>query len=153
MSEFAPEYTKPEKLRIFALHLAWAIPVFIIAKFWLMPWFDEYADRAHCYDYGFVTGTQLVLYAGFVGIPISFALIIFAFEGIRSLRVIRLGQNPLPGEKVFRTTKYKYGVRARVQPVIVLLLFAALLGLSVKGMFSVDEIAAEIDSPRGDCLN
>jgi len=151
MSKLAPEYTSQEALRVLAFHLVWAVPVVVIAKLWFIPWFAEYADRAHCYDYGFITGTQLILYAGFVGIPITFAMIVFAFEGIRSLKVIRLGQDPLLGEKVFRTTKIRYGLRAGVQSVIVLLLLAGLLGLSVKGLFFVDEIVADIAPSADDC--
>ena len=152
MADYAPEYTKKERLKIVLMHLACTIPVILIAKLWFLPWFNEYADNAHCYDYDYFTGTQVVLYSIFIGIPISFALLIFAIEGTRSLRVIRLGQNPLPGEKVFRPTKYSYGFRARVKPVAVLLLIAGMTGVGVKGIFTVDKVLIDSDYSHDQCV-
>lgn len=106
MADYAPEFTEKEKFKIVLMHLAWTIPIVLIAKLLFFPWFNEYADAAHCYDYDYFTGTQVLLYSIFSGIPISFTLLVFAIDGTRSFRVIRRGQNPLPGEKVFHAAKY-----------------------------------------------
>ena len=151
MSDYAPEYTKIERLRIIAKHLAWAIPTVAIFKLWFFPWFSEYADNAHCYDYGYFSGTQLALYSVYVGIPIVAALLVFAIEGIRSLRVMRLGQSPLPGEKVFSPTKYKFGFRARVRPAIVLLMLLGMLSLGVYGISFVEKIVTDSDYSLDGC--
>jgi len=153
MSEYAPEYTKKERVVLVAKHMAWAIPLVAATKMWFFPWFGAYAERAHCYDYGYVTGTHLVFYFVFVAIPIGSALAIFSIEGVRSLKIIRLGQNPLPGEKVLRKTKYKYGVKAKIQPYIVLLVLVFLLGLGIKGIFWANDIIYDPNNKQLVCSN
>ena len=88
-----------------------------------------------------------------MAIPIGSALAIFSIEGVRSLKIIRLGQNPLPGEKVLRKTKYKYGVKAKIQPYIVLLVLVFLLGLGIKGIFWANDIIYDPNNKQLVCSN
>ena len=145
MSEFAPEYTRKERLRIVAVHSAWVIPFFLVVEYWFFPWLTDYSDRAHCYDYGSFTGSELLLHTVFVGLPIVTGLLVLAIEGKRSLQILRIGQSPLPGEKVFRSTKYTYGLRAKVRPFIVICMVVSLLILSLMGVSSVREISISSD--------
>lgn len=85
MSEYAPEYTKRERLLIIAKLSIWAAPLFVVSKLWLMPWFEEYVKTSHCVNYGYFTGTQLVFYFIFVATPIITALALFVVEGPRSI--------------------------------------------------------------------
>ena len=143
---YAPEYTKKEKITLILKQAAWALPLYVGIKIWIFPWFEVYVSKAHCYNYGGgITGIHLVFYGVCVGIPFVFALTFFAFEGFRSIKVIQLGQNPLPNEKVFRSVKYSYGLKAKIKPYIFLALILFLVGLSVRGIFWAKDI---IDLPR-----
>ena len=135
MSEYAPQYTKKERFVLLLKMLAWVIPVYIAMKFWFFDWLAEYAANANCHKYGTITGVHLIFYGIFVFVPLSFALAIFLVEGKRCLKIIKLGQNPLPNEKVFRPTKYKYGAAAKAQPIVIMASIIALLGLSIWGGF------------------
>lgn len=151
MSEYAPEYTKKERFVVLAKHSAWAIPLFIAIKLWFLPWFESYAKNAHCYEYTYFTGTHVVFYFVFVAIPIGVALAIFAIEGARCLKVIRLGQSPLPGEKVFKRTKFKYGAKAKFRPYAELLILLLLVGLGVRGIFWANDIIYHPDNDPAPC--
>ena len=145
MSEYAPEYTKKERLRMVAVHSAWGIPFILVTEYWFFPWLTDYADHAHCYHYGSFTGSELLLYSVFIGFPVVTGLLILAMEGKRSLQVLRVGQSPLPGEKVFIPTKYTYGVRAKMRPFMMICVVVSLLILSFMGVFSVEEISMPSD--------
>ena len=144
MSEYGPEYTKRERIALVLKILAWVIPIYLVAQFWFFDWFSEYSENANCYNYGNINGVHLVFYGLFVFMPFSFAIVLFLFEGRRSIKVIKLGQSPLPNEKVLRPTKYKYGTAAKVQPLGVFSIILFLIGLSIWGGFQAHEITKDI---------
>ncbi|SRR5690554_75158 len=148
MSDFAPEYTKKEKQIILLKHLAWATPLMITFQYLFLPWLEEFTDQAQCYQYAGLTGTELIFYGVFVGLPLTFSLLVLMLEGTRSIAIIRLGQSPLPNEKVFKPTQYSYGVRARIKPVCVLLIVVFLVGFSIKGLFSAQQLISSFDSSK-----
>lgn len=85
-----------------------------------------------------------MFYGLFTGLPAILVLTIFLFEGRRHLRILKLGQSPLPNEKVLNPTKYKYGVRAKIQSYLFFILLIAVIGLGVKGMSSAKKIIQTI---------
>ncbi|ABI39811.1 hypothetical protein Shewmr4_2740 [Shewanella sp. MR-4] len=139
MNEFAPEYTKKEKMILMLKHAAWAIPLLVITKYWFFPWFEVYTENAHCYRYGNITGTEVVFYGLFVGLPLLSAILVFLVEGPNCIKILRYGQSPLPGEKVFKPTKYVYGFRAKLKPLLLFIALACFIGLSVKGIYSANQ--------------
>lgn len=144
MNDFAPLYTTRERILLVLKILAVAAPVYLLAQFWLFPWLKNYASYAHCHSYGGINGVQLLMYGVFVLIPLSLALLIWLLEGTRCLKVLRIGQNPLPGEKVFRKTRYRYGRVAMIQPLMIFTVIAALVGASVWGGFQAAKITSKI---------
>lgn len=144
MDEFAPLYTTRERVDLVLKILAVAAPVYLLAQFWFFPWLQDYASFANCHSYGNINGVQLLMYGVFVLIPLSLALLIWLLEGKRCLRIFRLGQNPLPGEKVLRKTRYRYGRAAMIQPFVILLAIAVLIGASVWGGFQAEKITRMI---------
>ena len=140
MGEFAPLYTTRERIRLVLKILAVAAPVYLLSQFWLFPWLQNYASFANCYIYGDITGAHLLMYGVFVFIPLSLALLIWLFEARRCLKILRVGQNPLPGEKVLRKTRYRYGRAAMIQPFVLFLAIAVLIGASVWGGFQAEKI-------------
>lgn len=144
MTQYAPEYTKQEKINFLCKHLLWLVPLVCIGEFWFFDWLHAYASRANCEQYGEYTGVHVLMYALFVGMPISFAIVVMLTEGKRSLKVLRLGQNPLPDEKVFKKTAYKYGMPAKVQPIVVFCCIAAFIAIAVWGVFQAEKMTQDI---------
>lgn len=144
MDEFAPLYTTRERIRLVLKILAVAAPVYLLAQFWFFPWLQNYASFANCNFYGDINGVHLLMYGVFVFIPLSLALLIWLFEGRRCLEILRVGQYPLPGEKVLRKTRYRYGRAAMMQPFVLVLLIAVLIGASIWGSFQAEKIARMI---------
>jgi hypothetical protein len=135
---YAPEYTKQERINLALKHGSWILPLFIIIQYYFFPWLKDYASHANCYIYGngHINGIHLLFYGLFIFMPLSFAVIVFITEGKRSIKVLKIGQNPLPGEKVFRPTKYKYGVTSKIKPLIVLVVIICFILTSVWGGFT-----------------
>lgn len=133
MSEYAPEYTNSERVAFLLKQMAWFIPLYALTEFWVFDAMADYADHANCYFYGSISGVHLLMYGLFAGLPLALAAIVFIFEGRRSIAIIKRGQNPLPGEKVFKKTAYKYGNKAKIQPVAILCSVSLLVVFSLWG--------------------
>ena len=144
--EFAPEYTKNERVWLIIKNLLWFMPLLAFCELWFYDWLGEYAKVAHCYKYGPVTGTHLIMYGLFVGLPLTLAVALFGFEGAKAIKVIKVGQFPLPGQKVLKPTKYKYGKAARINGAVLIAAVAFLFGLSVWGFMQAKEITQDIKS-------
>lgn len=148
MSEFAPEYSKREKIVLVAKLLAVIIPLALLSQYWFFPALNEYAENAHCHQYGPVNGLDIVFYGTFIGLPLSLALVIFILEGRRSIKVLKIGQHPLPGEKVLKPTRYTYGWKAKIGPVLILVVIASLVGFSVWGTFAAQHMISMAEKKR-----
>lgn len=146
MSEYAPEYTKKERFLILLKHMAWFSPLYAITEFWFFDWLNEYAENSSCHIYGAITGTHLLMYGILVGIPFSAALILGITEGWRSIKIMKVGQNPLPDEKVFKRTKYKFGVKAKAHAMIIFIFIGIFALMSIWGGFKASEFVENADS-------
>ncbi|MES9969837.1 MAG: hypothetical protein ABW092_07355 [Candidatus Thiodiazotropha sp.] len=144
MSEYAPEYTKRERIVFILKLLALATPIYLMVQFWLADWIADFTKNAHCFNYGSINGMHLVFYGALTFLPLLLGIILFLFEGIRGIKIIKLGQNPLPDEKVFTPTKYKYGAAAKVQPFGIFSVIVFCIGLSIWGGFKAHEQTREI---------
>jgi hypothetical protein len=144
VKRYAPIYTKNERIKYFVKHALWVVPSFIFTQFWFFPFLDNYSKVAHCFDYGVLTGTHLVLYGVFVGLPLLLALLVFFTKGKKSLKIIKYGQDPLPNEKVFTKTAYIYGTKAKLRAYGVLAYILLALGLGVFGYFWANETITDI---------
>ena len=149
MAEFAPLYSTRERIMLACKLLAVAVPVYLAGYYWLFPWLRRYARTANCIYFGEISALQLLAYGVFVGIPLSMALLVWSIDGSRSIRVWKLGQSPLPGEKVLRKTRYRYGAAARRRTAAVFALLLLLIGAAVHGGFQGNRLIAEI----GPCEN
>ncbi len=143
---FAPEYTKEERVWLVVKNLFWFSLMLAFCKLWFFDFLGEYTKVAHCYKYGPLTGTHLIMYGVFVGLPFTSAVLLFGFEGVKAIKIIKVGQFPLPGQKVFKPTKYKYGNAARINGAILIAAVVFLFGLAVWGFGQAKEITQEIKS-------
>lgn len=152
-NEFAPEYSTRERVKIICKYLLIFLPLFAATKWWFFPWFNEYVEVAHCYNYSEFTGTHLVFYGLFVGMPLFLFLGLFFTEGIKNIRVFSLGQHPLPGEKVFKATRYTYGRSAKIKSLPILFLLVAILGFSIYGFSAANDIISMVEQKGLSCIN
>lgn len=140
MNNHPPIYTTNERIKIVIKYILWIVPFILIMQYYFFPFFEDYSKNAHCKNYGSFTGLHVVFYGIFIGLPIVTAIIYFLILGRRSLKVIKLGQDPLPNEKVFYKTKYIYGFKARARAYAILAVIVLLLGLSIQGYFWANDI-------------
>ncbi len=144
MSDFAPLYSRRERILIVSKILATALPVYIAGYYWIFPWLRHYVKTANCDRFGDFNGLELLLYGLFVGMPLLMAILLWLIEGRHSLRVWRLGQSPLPGEKVLRKTRYRFGTAARIRPLATLVIVALLAGIAIRGGLEANRLLREI---------
>ena len=144
MNDYAPIASRRERIRIALILAAVFVPLALLGHFWLFPAITYYAGYANCFAFAGINGVAIMLYGAFVAMPLSFALIALVFMGPRSLRILRAGQDPLPGETVLRKTKYRYGRRALLFPVLTFIIVLLPLAFSIWGSFQVDRLTANI---------
>ncbi len=144
MGKFAPMYSRTERLRLALMLAAILIPLFLLAHFWIIPWLTHYASYANCYQYGGYNGVEILIYGVLVGAPLLLALLLLLLLGPRSLRIVRTGQDPLPGEKVLRKTRYRYGKSALLFPLATLAILLACMAMASWGAFQVDKLVRDI---------
>lgn len=144
--EYAPEYTRQEKIRIVIKHMAWALPLVLILKYYAMPLLNDYTDGVQCYFGGKVTNHHLVFYGAFTVMPFFFIMMLLT-QVKRHYRIIKLGQNPLPHEKVMKPTAYQYGVRARLKPIAFFIMLGVLIGITIYATFQIQQFLSD-NAPR-----
>ncbi|PHR89641.1 MAG: hypothetical protein COA76_03555 [Moritella sp.] len=142
MNEYAPEYSKREKMVLFVKYCGLMTAVLLFTLFYFMPRFMNFIEVAHCFDYAGFSGLQILFYGLFVAAPLSLLLIITAIEGPRNMQIMRLGQSPLPTEKVLRPTKYVYGIKAKIRPVLLLLALVCIFVFSMRGVYWANDFIA-----------
>ena len=111
-AKYAEQYTTRERVRLVAIALGVVLPLMGVAELWALPALEEFAEASYCYEWYGVSGTAVLIYGVFVGLPVLGALIIGMPEAYYGIRMIRTKQNPPPGTKVMTRTKIRRGRRA-----------------------------------------
>lgn len=152
-TEFAPEYTTAERTRFIALDIVLVSLLFVPCQLWFFPWLREFSASAHCrYVFG-IKGTSVLFFGLFVGLPLHAAMIVMALIGRRGYKVLRDGQVPPKGEKVFRPTAIHRGVRAKFSGWAQFLSSAPLLALAVWGGPQAQALIAQADRVTAKCAS
>lgn len=140
--QYAPQYSeKQRRLFIFALVSVSALLI-MGAQTVLFPQLMAFSAVAHCYELFGVEGTRVLLYGILSGLPMVLALTLGVWFSWRGLKIARLGQTPLPGEKVFQTRPIIFGEKAvRIGwlhhlPMVLLLAFAVWGGVQAEGILA-----------------
>ncbi len=132
-----------ERVRIIVLYVIFGGAVSAVSKFYFFPWLTQFANTAHCRIVLGMDGQFVVWYGLFVGIPLSAALIVAGFMGSRGYKILRDGQAPPLGEKVFKPTRITRGVKAKMIGYIQLLSFVPLLAFAIWGGFQAHAMSVE----------
>lgn len=142
MSDYAPVYTTRERVRIALLMAAATIGVYLATHWWMVPAIENFARNANCYSYADFSGVELLFYGVFCGAPLSLGLLILLLFGRRCYLIFKTGQDPLPGEKTLRKRRYRYGRRALLTPLLVLLTVLYTVGVAIWGAPRAAALAA-----------
>jgi hypothetical protein len=149
--EYAPEYSHAERIRFVVLAVAAGALIVGVCKLWFFPWLREFSASASCRTVFGFSGTAVLFYSVFVGVPLHAALLIGVSLGRRGFRVLRQGRMPPVGERVFRRTPVVRGVKARWLGYVQL--FAAIppLVLSVWGVYQAPSLVRQAERHPASC--
>lgn len=98
-------------------------------------------------------GRFVVWYGLFIGIPLSAALIVAGTTGYRGYKVLRDGQAPPKGEKVFKPTRIVRGVKAKMIGYLQLFSFVPLLAFAIWGGFQAHAMSVVAQAKPNNCEN
>ncbi|MBB2484384.1 hypothetical protein H5407_04000 [Mitsuaria sp. WAJ17] len=149
--EYAPEYTPAERVRWLAVCLVAGGAVVLVGQGWFFPLLRDFAQFAGCRRVAGISGTALLTYGAFVGVPLLSACTIGGLMGVRGYRILRQGRTPPCGEKVFRRTAVVRGFKARAQGWVQVLAATPLLALALWGAFQAKSIVAQAGQRHDRC--
>jgi len=81
MIEYAPEYSRAERIRFVAVGAAFGAALVGVCQLWFFPWLREFSASASCRAVFGLSGTAVLFYSVFVGIPLHAALNRPGFRG------------------------------------------------------------------------
>ena len=149
--EFAPEYSKAERVRFLVLAFAAGALLVAVCQLWFFPWLRDFSAAAQCRSIFGINGTVLLFYGVFVGLPLHAALLIAATAGRRGYRILREGRTPPSGEKVFRPTPIIRGAKARLSGYMQIFCAAPLLALAIWGGFQAHALVTQTEAVPARC--
>lgn len=149
--EFAEEYTRAERLRKTLLILPAGVAVLLGAQFWFFPLVKAFAATAACREIAGVPGIALLFYGLFVGLPLLGALVLGLIFGVPGYKILRSGQFPAAGTKVFRPTRIRRGAGATLIGAAHLLLVLCALAIVAWGWFNAGVLVAGVQARPVDC--
>lgn len=141
-SDFATEYSPSEKSRLLLIYLGAAAAVVFASKAWLFPAISDFAASAHCREVFGVPGVKLLFYGLFLGLPVFSALVVGLTFARRGYKILRDRQVPPIGERVFRPTPIKRGVRVKIDGYLHLLSPLPFLAIAAWGIPQAQKLSA-----------
>lgn len=149
--EFAPEYSRAERIRlVLGGTLAGALLVYG-AQAWLLPGIKAFATLAPCRQVFGIDGLTALWYGLFVGLPLHAALLVLATLGWQGYKVLRDGQFPAAGTRVFKPTRIRRGPQARLIGYLHLAAVLPCLLLAGWGATQADTLSTTLRPPAGFC--
>lgn len=112
--EYAPQYSRAERLRLTLCFGLPALALMAVLDFWFFPWFQDFAGHASCRSLLGIPGTTVVFYGVFVLMPLLFCIIMTALLLPWVLDTLKSGQYPPPGQKTFHRTRIRRGLPAKL---------------------------------------
>jgi hypothetical protein len=149
--EFAEQYTLKERTRFAVAGMLFGALAIAFAKVWLFPWVRGFADSAACRTVFGIEGVRVLWYGLFVGMPAFFAAIVLGTLGWLGYRILRDGQFPPIGEKVFRPTRIRRGMRARTIGWLHVLAFLPFLLIAIWGAYQAEELSRKMPANSAAC--
>jgi hypothetical protein len=141
MNDYAPLYSKEEKIKKIVLYSLWLIPIGVL-YFGVIPWFKS-TNWFLCHPQGYE-----IFYKGlYLGFSILF-LLIQLYELPQNLKIIRLKQYPLPEQKTWSLQAYAYGAKATWRSYMSIGGTILLIGLIIYVIPLTNKVVNEIDQNK-----
>jgi hypothetical protein len=150
--EFAPEYSREERIKHVLLGLAIGLLVIFACNFVLFPRLLMLADRAHCQTVFGISGVAVVMSLVFVALPLAFAASLGAFVIPRAVAAIRARQYPAPGRKVSGKVEIRRGRRAVLLACFDIAYIGLFVAIAAWGSFQAADISRTAAHTRMDCV-
>jgi hypothetical protein len=150
--EYAPEYSREERVKHVLLGLAIGLLVIFACNFVLFPRLLMLADRAHCQTVFGISGVAVVMSIVFVAVPLAFAASLGTFVIPRALAAIRARQYPAPGRKVSGKVQIRHGGRAVLLGAFDIAFIGVFVGIAVWGSFQAADISQKAAHTQMDCV-
>lgn len=141
--EFAPQYSPKERRRRLLLHVVIGALLGAAVYWWALPRFRLFSADAPCESIFGVPGSTVLIYAAFVGAPLTAAILIVLLTARQSIETIATRRYPPPGRKVYRRVKIKKGWQAIAFALIPAMFITYLCVLSSQGLTKAAELTRE----------
>ena len=143
MTDYAPLYTTREKFKIIGLQLGWVLPVILFFKYMFLPWLNS-TNWFLCSTHGL----EISIFGIFIGIPLL--LVITTLFNTKQMYLIsKLGQYPLPNQKTYTLTSYKYGLKAKwISYFYFFLLLPFLIAFCIWGGYAANKMLNGFDQSK-----
>ncbi|AMF99005.1 MULTISPECIES: hypothetical protein [Vibrio harveyi group] len=147
MKEYAPQYSKQEKIIRVATTGAFCVLVGVLFKLEGEPLLQAVAKAPECYEVFGMSGLELLVHILFFWVPLSVFLLTAVFMLPLGVRGLIEGQFPPKGVKVFRPTAIQRGKLGTFKSLIHLLLPLLCFGFVVWGNGQIEPMM-EIFQPK-----
>lgn len=148
--EYAEEYSRRERIRFVIIAAVILLPVVLLTELWVFPTLREFAEKSQCYQVFGVSGTALLMYGLFTGLPLFAAAVLGLPLAWRGLRIVRDQRSPPLGAKVFLRTRLRRGRKAVLIGWTYQIPFLYLLTMAAWGVSKAEDILLSHASSRAD---
>lgn len=145
--DYAPEYTKREKIKLIALFMGLGAILIAAGKLWLFPSITRLAEQPHCYSLFGLNGADYLWHLLLIGIPISIFLIFAITMLPMALKGLMQAQFPPQGYKVFKPTPIRKGMSGQLMAGLLMLVISSPLLVAIYGANQLDQMP-EIEVPK-----
>jgi hypothetical protein len=151
-SEYAPTYSREERVKYALVGFAVACAVIFLCNFVLFPRLLMFVNRVECQTVFGVSGVALVVSMLFVGLPLAIAAALGVFVVPRAVAAIRARQYPAPGRKVSGQVRIRRGSRAVLHGWVDLAGIGLCVAIAIWGSFQARDITRQAAHTTMDCV-
>lgn len=149
MKEYAPQYSKQEKITRVAIAGVFCVLVGVLFKLEGEPLLQAVAEAPECYEVFGMQGLELLVHILFFWIPLSVFLLTAVLMLPLGVRGLIEGQFPPKGVKVFRPTVIQRGKLGTFKSLIHLLFPLLCFGFVVWGNSQIEPMMEMFQSNQG----
>ncbi|WP_039987925.1 hypothetical protein [Vibrio owensii] len=149
MKEYAPQYSKKEKITRVAIAGVFGLLVGVLFKLKGEPLLQAVVEAPECYEVFGMSGLELLVHILFFWVPLSVFLLSAVLMLPLGVRGLIEGQFPPKGVKVFRPTVIQRGKLGMFKSLIHLLLPLLCFGFVVWGNVQIEPMMEMFQSNQG----
>jgi len=138
--DYAPEYTKREKIKLIILFLGLGAVLIAAGELWLFPSITRLAEQPHCYSLFGFNGADYLWHLLLIGMPISIFLILAMTMLPMAIKGLMQAQFPPQGYKVFKPTPIRKGMKGQLMAGLLMLVIASPLFIAIYGAKNLDQM-------------